>query len=259
MNTHRIKVVACAVPLLGALIGNAASADTLGSIMRVGQAKATAAQQSQARIDTIADQTTDLLNDYKTVNKEIDGLRIYNQRLEIQIANQLARLEELEDSISQVTVIQRQITPLIIRMIDGLDQFVSLDIPFKEKERSDRIAFLRANIDRSDISAAEKFRQVLEAYKIENEYGRKIQTYSGEVDLDGSGTPRKVDILQVGRIALLAQTTDKEVTAAWGDGAWQILDPGAYRSAVSKGIRIAKKQAAIDIMTLPIPAPEAAQ
>ncbi len=258
MNMHRIKVVACAVPLLGALLGNAASADTLGSIMRVGQAKTTAAQQSQARIDKIADQTGDLLNDYKTVNKEIDGLRIYNQRLEIQIANQLARLEELEESIGQVTVIQRQITPLIIRMIDGLEQFISLDIPFKSEERNDRVAFLRANVDRSEISAAEKFRQVLEAYKIENEYGRKVQTYADEVDIDGSGTSRKVDILQVGRIALLAQTTDREVTAAWGDNGWEVLD-GSYTSSVSKGIRIAKKQAAIDIMTLPIPAPEAAQ
>ncbi|MFK8019629.1 MAG: DUF3450 domain-containing protein [Pseudomonadales bacterium] len=259
MNMHRMKVVACAVSLLGALIGNATSADTLGSIMQVGQAKTAAAQQSQARIDKVSDQTSDLLSQYKTVNKEVDGLRIYNQRLEIQIANQLARLEELEGSIGQVTVIQRQITPLILRMIDGLEQFVSLDMPFKPAERSNRIAFLRANVDRSDISAAEKFRQVLEAYKIENEYGRKIQTYSGEVDLDGSGTARKVDLLQVGRIALLAQTTDKEVTAAWSDGAWQELDSGSYRSAVSKGIRIAKKQAAIDIMTLPIPAPEAAQ
>ncbi|MEM8496968.1 MAG: DUF3450 domain-containing protein [Pseudomonadota bacterium] len=258
MNMHRMKVVACAVPLLGALLGNAASADTLDSIMRVGQAKTTAAQQSQARIDTIADQTGDLLNDYKTVNKEIDGLRIYNQRLEIQIANQLARLEELEDSIGQVTVIQRQITPLIIRMIDGLEQFIGLDIPFKSKERNDRVAFLRANVDRSEISAAEKFRQVLEAYKIENEYGRKVQTYADEVDIDGSGTARKVDILQVGRIALLAQTTDREVTAAWGDNGWEVLD-SSYTSSVSKGIRIAKKQAAIDIMTLPIPAPEAAQ
>ncbi len=259
MNMHRVKVVACVVPLLGALLGNAAHADSLANILRVGQAKTTAAQQSQARVDKIADQTADLLNDYKTVNKEIDGLKIYNQRLEIQIANQLARLDELESSIADVTVIQRQMMPLIIRMIDGLEQFVALDIPFKAKERSDRVAFLRANVDRSDISAAEKFRQVLEAWKIENEYGRKIQTYPGEVDLDGSGNARKVDLLQVGRIALLAQTTDKEVTAAWADGGWQALDSGQYRSAVSKAIRIAKKQAAIDIMTMPIPAPEAAQ
>lgn len=258
MNTHRIKVVAGLASLVAALLTGSASADTLDSIMRVGQAKTTAAQQSQARVDKIADQTGDLLNDYKTVNKEVDGLRIYNQRLDIQIANQLARLEELEESIGQVTVIQRQITPLILRMIDGLEQFVSLDMPFKPKERSDRIAFLRANVDRSDISAAEKFRQVLEAYKIENEYGRNLQTYADEIDIDGSGTARKVDVLQVGRVALLAQTSDKEVTVAWADGGWQSLDD-SYRSAVSKGIRIAKKQAAIDIMTLPIPAPEAAQ
>lgn len=258
MNMHRMKIVACAVPLFGALTANSVMADTLGSILQVGQSRTAAAQQSQARIDTIADQTSDLLSKFKTVNKEVDGLKIYNQRIGIQIANQTAKLQELEESISQVTVIQRQITPLIIRMIDGLEEFVRLDFPFKANERADRIAFLRANIDRSDVTAAEKFRQVLEAYKIENEYGRKIQTYTGEVDLDGSGNMRKVDMLQVGRIALLAQTTDKEVTAAWADGGWQVVDD-SYKSSISKGIRIAKKQAAIDIMTLPIAAPEAAQ
>lgn len=255
MKTHRVKAVACAISIVGALAGGAASADTLGSIMKVGQAKTLAAQQSQARVDKIADQTADLLNDYKTVNKEIDGLKIYNQRLEIQIGNQEARVTELEDDIGKVTVIQRQITPLIVRMIEGLEQFVKLDKPFHAAERAKRIEFLRANLDRSDMTTAEKFRQVLEAYKIENEYGRKIQTYADEIDVEG--TPRKVDILQVGRIALMFQTTDKEVTGAWHDGQWTVLPSGEYRNAVSQGIRIAKKQASIDIMNLPISAPEA--
>lgn len=257
MKTHRVKAVACAISIVGAMAGGAASADTLGSIMQVGQAKTLAAQQSQARVDKISDQTANLLNDFKTVNKEIDGLKIYNQRLDIQIANQQARVAELEESIGQVVVIQRQITPLIVRMIDGLEQFVALDKPFHAEERNKRVAFLRANLDRSDLSTAEKFRQVLEAYKIENEYGRKINTYSAEIDIEG--TQRKVDILQVGRIALTFQTTDKEVTGAWHDGAWKVLDSGEYRNAISQGIRIAKKQASIDIMNLPIDAPEAGQ
>ncbi len=126
-------------------------------------------------------------------------------------------------------------------------------------ERNDRIAFLKANVDRSDISASEKFRQVLEAYKIENEYGRKIDTYKDEIQIEGVDQTREVDILRVGRIALLFQSTDKDVTGAWADGAWKPLDSGEYRNAVSQGIRIAKKQASIDILNLPITAPEAAQ
>lgn len=259
MKMHRLKTVACVGLTLGIVFAGAASADSFSAIMQVGQAKTAAAQQSQKRIDKLADETANLLSDYKTVNKEIDGLRIYNQRLDIQIQNQAVRMQELDDAIAQVTVIQRQMTPLILRMIDGLEQFVGLDFPFHEKERRDRLAFLKANVDRSDISTAEKFRQVLEAYKIENEYGRKIDTYKNEIQIEGVDQKREVDILRVGRIALLFQSTDKKVTGAWTEGAWKPLDSGEYRNAVAQGIRIAKKQASIDILTLPITAPEAAQ
>ncbi len=259
MKKHRLKTAACVGLTLGIAFAGTASADAFSSIMQVGQAKTAAAQQSQKRIDKLADETSSLLSDYKTVNKEIDGLKIYNQRLDIQIENQSVRMQELDDSIAQVTVIQRQMTPLILRMIDGLEQFVELDMPFHEKERSDRIAFLKANVDRSDISTSEKFRQVLEAFKIESEYGRKIDTYKDEIQIDGMDKEREVDILRVGRIALLFQSTDKDVTGAWSDGAWKPLESGDYRNAVSNGIRIAKKQASIDILNLPIAAPEAAQ
>ncbi|HAD10475.1 MAG TPA: hypothetical protein DCF62_13420, partial [Porticoccaceae bacterium] len=42
-------------------------------------------------------------------------------------------------------------------------------------------------------------------------------------------------------------------------GQWQALPSGEYRSAVAKAVRIAKKQAAIDVLRLPIQSPEALQ
>lgn len=259
MKKQRLKAVALSTVLsAGALMGSVAQADqTIDSILQVGQAKTTAGQKSQVRIDKIAEETASLLQDFKTVNKQIEGLRVYNSQLEKQIANQLVVIEELENSIEQVTVMERQIQPLILRMLDGLEQFVALDVPFHTQEREDRLAMLRNNQERSDISAAEKFRQVLEAYKIESEYGRKIDTYKDTLDIGGQ--EREVNILRVGRIALMYQTTDTELSGAWDQRqrAWVELDSGEYRAAILKGIRIAKKQASIEIMKLPILAPEA--
>jgi len=106
---------------------------------------------------------------------------------------------------------------------------------------------------------AEKFRQVLEAYKIENEYGRKIDAYKGSVEIDG--VERDVNFFRVGRVALLYQTTDTEVSGAWDQASrsWVKLDSGEYRNAIMKGLRIARKEASIDLMNLPISAPEAAK
>ena len=77
-----------------------------------------------------------LLNEYKTVLKEIEGLRVYNRQLEKQIASQEEEMAQLTISIDEVTVIERQISPVMIRMIDGVEQFVELDLPFLLKERA---------------------------------------------------------------------------------------------------------------------------
>ncbi len=260
MNMHRFKTIALALTLsTGALMGSQAHANTVEAVLNVGQAKTVAAKKSQQKIDELAGETDDLLQDYKTVMKEVDGLRVYNARLEKQIANQVRRINDIEESIDKVTVIQRQVTPLVIRMIDGLEKFIELDIPFMMDERRQRIEFLRENVDRSDLSVAEKFRQVLEAYKIENEYGRKVSAYKGSLKING--VDRDVNFFRVGRVALLYQTTDTEISGYWDEEANDFveLDKGEYRNAILEGLRIARKEASIDILKLPIPAPEAAE
>lgn len=260
MKTKRFMAVALTTALsAGALYGSVATADTLDNVLAVGQQKTTAAQASQKRIDKIAEETSSLLQDFKVVNKEIDGLRVYNRQLEKQLANQLAVMKELDESIENVTVIERQIQPLILRMLEGLEQFVQLDAPFKIEERMANLENVKNNMDRSDITVAEKFRQVLELYNFEAEYARKIDSYSDTLNVNGQ--EREVNVLQVGRVALLAQTTDSKTSLAYDkeQNAWVEIDSGEYRRALMNGLKIAKKQATIDIMTMPIPAPEAAQ
>ena len=260
MTMHRLKKVLIAVLIsTGTLAGTVAvvQASTLDTILQVGKSKNDAARKSQVKIDRLAEETRDLLTEYKTVMKQVDGLKVYNERLQRQIDNQLKRISEIEVAIDESTIISRQMTPLVIRMIDGLEKFVELDVPFHMDERQRRITFLRANLDRSDVTVAEKFRQILEAYKIENEYGRKIDAYKGSVDIDG--VERDVNFFRVGRIALLYQTTDTEISGAWDqrNRKWVALDRGEYRNAIMKGLRIARKEASIDLINLPVAAPEA--
>jgi len=260
MTMHRLnKALVAALLSVFCIAGTAVAvqADTLDSILAVGKAKNDAARKSQIKIDRLADETRDLLSDYKTVMKQVDGLVVYNTRLERQIQAQLDKIANIEGSIEQVTVVQRQMMPLVIRMIDGLERFVELDMPFDKDDRIKRIAFLRKNLDRADLTVAEKFRQVLEAYNIELQYGRTVATYSDSIEINGS--EREVDFLQVGRIALVYQSTDGQLSGAWDkEGrAWVELPAGEYDAAIRKGIRIAKKQATIELLNVPVPAPEA--
>lgn len=258
MTTHRLKSVLMAtVVAAGAFCSVASQANTLDAIIKVGEEKTAAAKQSQAKIDRLAEEARDLLTDYKTVMKQVDGLKVYNARLQRQINNQERRIADIDESIDDVTVIQRQMMPLVIRMIDGLDQFVELDVPFNLDERRARIEFLRDNVDRSDITVAEKFRQVLEAYNIELQYGRGMETYSDTIELNG--VTRDVDFLRIGRVSLVYQTTDGEESGVWNPEtkSWDSLSSGDYAAAIRKGVRIAKKQATIELLNMPVAAPEA--
>jgi rubredoxin len=199
-----------------------------------------------------------LLNDYKTVLKEIEGLRVYNRQLDRQIGNQDREALQLTNSIEEVTVIERQIGPLMMRMIDGLEQFVQLDLPFLESERADRIENLRETMDRADVAVSEKFSQVLRAFQIENEYGRTMEAYGSTITVDG--VDRKVDVLKVGRIALVYQTPDGEETGMFNPKTrnWERL-PDSYKTPIRNGVRMANKQLSVDMLILPIQGAEAAE
>lgn len=147
--TAKWGALGAAVSLAAWLGATAARAEQpLEDIYRLSQASTQAAQASQATVERIADETRELLQEYKTVMKQVDGLEVYNARLEKQIAGQEERIAATGASIDEVTVLQRQMMPLLVRMIDGLESFVALDKPFLLEERRERIAFLRHNLDR---------------------------------------------------------------------------------------------------------------
>ena len=209
------------------------------------------AAQSQEKINQITDQIDSKLQQFKTLNKEVDGLKVYNDQLRKQIENQQQEMQDLNASIDEVSVIERQITPLMIRMIDGLEQFIELDVPFLPEERAERVAGLKKLMGRSDVAASEKFRRVMEAYQVEMEYGRTMEAYNGMHEINGQ--ERDVEFLRLGRTALIYQTRDASSQGAWNKktGQWEELN-GSYRTQITKGLRMAKKQLAPDMLMLPV-------
>lgn len=256
MNNKRSHWLPALALLVGAGFVGAASAATLADIYQVAERINQQAKTSQARIDALEEETHKLLNEYKTVLKEIEGLRVYNRQVSKQIQAQEAEMTQLGESIDGATVIERQITPLMLRMIDALEQFVSLDLPFLLNERNERIERLREIMDRADVAVSEQFSQVLRAFQIENEYGRTMETYGDTINIEG--VERKADVLKVGRIALVFQTPDGTETGMWNKNtqSWEVLGD-EYTTPVRNGIRMARKQLSVDMLTLPITGPEA--
>jgi len=236
------------------LAGAASVGEAIGQEVKGNAADAA----SQDRIDTLSDQTEDLATQYRAALQSTRSLEIYNRQLGSLISSQDQEIASLKKQIDSVTEVGREIMPLMLRMIETLDKFVGLDVPFLEEERRDRVQQLRDMMDRADVTISEKYRRLLESYQIEYDYGRNIEAYSGE--LEQGGQTLVVDFLRVGRVALLYQTRDGSKTGAWDQKSREWVALGdQYRNAVAEGLRIARKQVAPDLIRIPVPAAEAAQ
>ena len=132
------------------------------------------------------------------VLSKIENTKIYNDQLRKIITSQKEEMASIKTQIASLKDTNKDIVPLMVRMVDMLDQFVKMDVPFLKDERSKRVADLKAMLTRADVSTSEKFRRVLEAYQVENEYGRTIESYRDVQTV--AGTKLTVDFLRVGRI-----------------------------------------------------------
>ncbi len=256
LNTRkRICLLSSVLIFAAAGLSTQAFAVSVNEVMQEGENRANAGANAQKKVDSVADQTEKIVNDYRAVTKVVDGLKVYNALLQTQLNNQLAEMQALSESIGNIALIERQIVPLMLRMLDALESFVTLDTPFLMKERTARIARLREMMERSDVTAAEKLRRVIEGYQIENDYGRTIEAYKGSTDVNGKEL--EVDFLRIGRVALLYQTVGGATTGAWDQAARAFVElpPATYQAQVARGLKIARKQIAPDLLVVPVAAP----
>ena len=246
------KVIALATVLSFSFLAQANESEavvveaSMENVLEVGRENQQLSAASQSRIDSTERQTDKIVNEYKVVAKQVEGLKLYNEQKRIQIKAQLELMDKLDAQLDQVVVMQRQIPPLAQRMLESLENFINLDTPFRIEERQNRIDLVRASLAKPKVTASEQVRQVLEAYNIEAEYGRKIDSYEATVE------GKVVNILVVGRIGMFYQTKDETETGFWNNDSqsWEIID--GYRRPVRDGIRMAKKLAPTDMLTIPV-------
>jgi len=215
----------------------------------------TQASKSQLNIDEYADDTKDMLQQYRSILHKIDNLKTYNDQLEKQTTKQLETVTSIAEQINSIAETQQNIVPLLLRMIEVLEKFVSIDAPFLQEERLARIDLIKGMMDRPDVSLPDKYRRIMEAYQIEMEYGRTIDTMTETINTNN--TSSTVEILRIGRLSIFYQTLDGKESGFWDkqEKQWSPLSDD-YNRSIAQGILIAKKQAPPDLIKLPITAPE---
>ena len=223
----------------------------LGQAEKAIQSSHKEAQKSQEKINKLDDQKVLLLEQYRSSLKQTENLRVYNQELRKYIKAQKQEILDTRKKILQVKDTKKEVVPLMLKMLSSLEQFIDLDLPFLIEKRKQHIQDLKNILDRSDVSASEKYRQLIAIYELEQEYGRTLQSYKGLEQVKGKQVT--VEYLRVGRLAFIYKSLDNKHLAFWNPGkkSWEKLGSG-YKRSVSEAIKIAKKQSPPELIRIPL-------
>jgi hypothetical protein len=213
-----------------------------------------AAAQSQQNINSIRERTQDAQGRYAQAVADAESLERYNNQLQEQVRSQETEIATIEEDLLEIETTNREVQPLMQQMVETLDQFVKLDVPFLLEERTARVQGLRDIMPRADVTISEKYRRILEAYQIELEYGRTLSAYEGRL---GTGADaRTVEFAQLGRVSLMYRTLDGSETGYYDASKKDWVKDDSYREAVEEALRVAKGDGAADLLTVPVPAPQ---
>lgn len=185
--------------------------------------------------------------------KLVEGLKVYNDQLAKQLSAQQNAKGEINTSIAQSRDLGPQVVPILKKMMTALEQFIRADLPFHLPERLASVSDLKALMLNSAANDSDRYRNIMDIYSIESEYGNTYEAYSGTVTIGETETP--VDMLRIGRLALYYQTKDQERSGMWDNAnkAWVEVDNDRN---IRKAIKVASKTIAPELLSLEIPAPE---
>lgn len=188
-------------------------------------------------------------------NKLVEAIKVYNDQLADQIAGQGVAETEIRDSIVQSGSLAPQVAGLLGRMLSALETFITADLPFHMDTRLSSIGQLKALMVDPAATMSDRFRNIMDIYTIETEYGNTYEAYADTITIEGGAV--EVDMLRVGRLALYYQTKDGNVSGMWdrASGSFVVL-PDTNNRYIRTAIRVAAKLIAPELMNIPTPAPE---
>ena len=252
---HRFTMVGLNT-CMALILWGSVQAQSLGATVQAESKITQGSATSQKRVTNLANQTQDLLSEYRSVVRETESLQIYNDNLQKVVTDQSNEIQSINRQLGGLEETNRGVVPLMLAMIESLGQCVDADSPFRIEERRARVVRLREMMDQAEVTASEKYRRVIEAYQSELEFGRTTEAYSDALPTTG----QTVDFLRVGRTLLVYQTSDNSVTGWFNPTSRQFEElPERYRLEVKDGLAIAKNEKAPNLVMLPVPGPEVAQ
>lgn len=206
---------------------------------------------SQKKVDSLDAKTKDYLQEYRALNSKLATLQAYNKQLDGVILSQEKEIKSLDEQILSIEETKQSISPLEEKMVKTFAEFIQKDTPFLFHERVKRANDLNSLFEQNDISLSEKYRRIIEAYKIEYEFSNNIEAYQDDLEINGKNV--KVDFLRIGRVGLYYVTLDGMSCGYYDqkEKRFKKLDE-IYLKNIKNALKIAKKHSAPNVFILPI-------
>jgi len=210
------------------------------------------AANSQHKIDNSADRTLSMQAEIERLQEEVDNLAVYRDHLAKLVNNQNQELNSLDEQLQGIKTTRQGIVPLMYKMLAGLDDIINTGKPIKKEQRLARLAKLNTMMGQADVSDAEKYRRILEAYQIEIDYGTKLGVYQSDITLASSNNTIVVDLLHLGRIAFVARSLDSQNYWQWHDQRQEWVPISEQTNDIDKAFKMGNKQIAPSLISLPV-------
>ena len=218
--------------------------------IKIEATSANAAANRQSYIDNMDSEIITLIGDIQFLSQQLDLTNIYNRQMQELINSQNNEITSINEQMVELDNTNRGILPKLEEMVLTLESIIQNDIPFLLDERFARIQDLKNILLQSNISTSEKFRRVFEAYQIENEYGRTIESYRDEIDVDG--IKYNVEIFRLGRVGLYARTSDGRYNAMFSKKQNQWIKQRGIDNELVIALKIARKESPPSLLKLPV-------
>lgn len=222
----------------------------LDSALNAAKSSTQSSAASQQRVESLDDEADNMLREYRAVLQQRDNIDLFVQQQDIFLQSQKAEIDSLRKQLGTVEQIKQGMVPMMLTMTAAIEDSIRSDLPFSLGERLERVDRVKSVLSNPNVSPAEQYRQVLNAFEIEVSYGQGIDAYEG---VHPTKPGNSVDFVRFGRVALIYMTKDESEIARFNmeTRGWDELDSGQALQ-VRQAIRIANGEAAPDIVTAPV-------
>ena len=190
------------------------------------------------------------MREFRAVLQQKDNIALFVAQQDIFLQSQKSEIASLKRQLGTVEQIKQGMSPMMLKMAAEIEDAIKADMPFNLSERLARVERMKDTLADPDVSPAEQYRQVLNAFKIEVSYGQGIDSYEG---MHPTKAGNIVNFLRFGRVALLYMSKDESEVGRYNieTRTWDSLT-GADAIALRQAVRISKGEAAPDIVYAPV-------